>query len=75
LEDVFLQHFVFSFLSFSGQPMNDRLKGYMLFEKRNPQRLLMGIADREMVPTWSLAGSYMLNNQTRFVQVLTTYLG
>jgi hypothetical protein len=65
----------FYFSHFSGQPMNDRLKGYMLFENRNPQRLLMGIADREMVPTWSLADSYMLNNQTRFVQVLTTYLG
>ena len=27
--------------------MNDSLKGKLPFRKRNPQRLLMGIADRE----------------------------
>ena len=27
--------------------MNDSLKGGLTFRKRNPQRLLMGIADRE----------------------------
>jgi len=51
----------FYFSHFSGQPMNDRLKGYMLFEKRNPQRLLMGIADRETEPILSLADSNNYN--------------
>ena len=36
------------FTRFSGQPMNDSRKGGLLFQK-NPQRLLMGIADREIV--------------------------
>ena len=35
--------------------MKDSLKGGLTFRKRNPQRLLMGIADRETVPIWSLA--------------------
>ena len=30
--------------------MNDSLKGKLPFRKRNPQRLLMGIADRETEP-------------------------
>ena len=37
--------------------MNDSLKGGLLFRKRNPQRLLMGIADRGAKPIYSLAAS------------------
>ena len=36
---------------------NDSLKGCLLFRKRNPQRLLMGIADRGAEPIYSLADS------------------
>ena len=32
-------------------------KGGLLFQRRSPQRLLMGIADREIVAFWSLADS------------------
>ena len=35
--------------------MKDCLKGELTFRKRNPQRLLMGIADRKADPIWSLA--------------------
>ena len=35
--------------------MKDSLKGELTFRKRNPQRLLMGIADRKAEPIWSLA--------------------
>ena len=35
--------------------MKDCLKGELTFRKRNPQRLLMGIADRKAEPIWSLA--------------------
>ena len=35
--------------------MKDSLKGGLTFRKRNPQRLLMGIADRETDPIWSFA--------------------
>ena len=37
--------------------MNDSLKGGLAFRKRNPQRLLMGIADRGAKPIYSLAAS------------------
>ena len=36
----------------------------LTFRKRNPQRLLMGIADREIEPIWSLAD----NNKRLFMQ-------
>jgi len=35
--------------------MKDSLNGALTFRKRNPQRLLMGIADRKAEPIWSLA--------------------
>ena len=35
--------------------MKDSLNGELTFRKRNPQRLLMGIADRKAEPIWSLA--------------------
>lgn len=35
--------------------MKDCLNGELTFRKRNPQRLLMGIADRKAEPIWSLA--------------------
>ena len=35
--------------------MKDSLNGGLTFRKRNPQRLLMGIADRKADPIWSLA--------------------
>ena len=35
--------------------MKDSLNGELTFRKRNPQRLLMGIADRKTEPIWSLA--------------------
>ena len=37
--------------------MKDSLKGELTFRKRNPQRLLMGIADRGAEPIYSLADS------------------
>ena len=37
--------------------MNDCRKGGLTFRKRNPQRLLMGVADRENVSFGSLADS------------------
>ena len=41
--------------------MNDSLKGGLTFRKRNPQCLLMGIADRETEPILSLADSNNYN--------------
>ena len=35
--------------------MKDCLKGGLTFRKRNPQRLLVGIADRKAEPIWSFA--------------------
>ena len=37
--------------------MNDSRKGGLTFPKRSPQRLLMGVADREIVSVLSLADS------------------
>ena len=34
--------------------MKDSLNGELTFRKRNPQRLLVGIADRKAEPIWSL---------------------
>ena len=44
--------------------MKDSLNGGPTFRKRNPQRLLMGIADRKAEPIWSLAD----NNKRLFMQ-------
>ena len=44
--------------------MKDSLNGALTFRKRNPQRLLMGIADRKAEPIWSLAD----NNKRLFMQ-------
>ena len=44
--------------------MKDSLKGGLTFRKRNPQRLLVGIADRKAEPIWSLAD----NNKRLFMQ-------
>ena len=41
--------------------MNDSLKRELTFRKRIPQRLLMGIADRETEPICSLADSNNYN--------------
>jgi len=41
--------------------MNDSLKRELTFRKRIPQRLLMGIADRETEPILSLADSNNYN--------------
>ena len=41
--------------------MKDSLKGKLTFRKRIPQRLLMGIADRETEPILSLADSNNYN--------------
>ena len=37
--------------------MNDSRKEGLTFPKRNPQRLLMGVADRKILSFWSLADS------------------
>ena len=37
--------------------MNDSRKGGLTFPKRSPQRLLMGVVDREIVSVLSLADS------------------
>ena len=42
-------------------------KGGLTFPKRSPQRLLMGIADREIVAFWSLADS---NNKKKLPEAM-----
>lgn len=44
--------------------MKDSLNGELTFRKRNPQRLLVGIADRKAGPIWSLAD----NSKKLFMQ-------
>lgn len=41
--------------------MNDSRKGELAFHKRNPQRLLFGIADREVMPICCLVTAIFAN--------------